>query len=42
MRILLINIYDNMTYNDTLRNDTMTLLNSKQLYTYKLNTQYEI
>ena len=38
MRILLINIYDNMTYNDTLRNDIMTLLNTKQIYTYKNET----
>ena len=35
MRILLINIYDNMTYNDTLLNDILTLINSKQIYTYK-------
>ena len=38
MRILLNNIYDNMTYNDTLRNDIMTLLNTKQIYTYKNET----
>ncbi len=42
MKILLINIYDNVSHNDTHCNDTMTLLNSKQMYTYKLNTQYEI
>ena len=34
MRILLNNIYDNMTYNDTLHNDIMTFTNSKQIYTY--------
>ena len=38
MRILLNNIYDNMTYNDTLRNDTMTLLNTKQIYTCDFET----
>ena len=27
-------LYDNVTYHDTHCNDTMTLLNSKQLYTY--------
>jgi hypothetical protein len=33
------NIYDNMTYNDTLRNDIMTLLYTKQINTsnYKQN-----
>ena len=30
-----INIYDIMTYNDTLRNDTMTLLYTKQNNTFK-------
>jgi hypothetical protein len=24
-----------MTYDDTLRNDIMTIINSKQIYTYK-------
>ena len=27
-------LYDIMTYNDTHCNDTMTLLNNKQIYTY--------
>ena len=35
MRIYNSNIYDIMTYNDTLRNDILTLINSKQIYTYK-------
>ncbi len=42
MKILLINIYDNVSHNDTHCNDTMTFTNSKQMYTYKHNTQYEI
>jgi hypothetical protein len=42
MKILLINIYDNVSQYDTHCNDTMTLLNSKQINTYKHNTQYEI
>ena len=33
-------LYDIMTYNDTHCNDTMTLLNSKQIYTYE--SQYTI
>ncbi len=31
-----------MSQYDILSNNSMTLLNSKQMYTYKLNTQYEI
>ncbi len=38
MRILLINIYDNMTYNDTLRYDIMTFTNTKQIYTCDYET----
>ena len=38
MRNILIYLYDILTYHDTLRNDTMTLLLTKQIYTYKNET----
>ena len=37
MRNILIYLYDIMTYQDTLRNDIMTLLHTKQINTYKLS-----
>jgi len=38
MQNILIYLYDNMTYHDTMCNDIMTLLNTKQIYTfYKQN-----
>ena len=38
MRNILIYLYDILTYQDTLRNDIMTLLFTKQIYTYKNET----
>jgi hypothetical protein len=38
MRILLNNIYDNMSQYDTHCSDSMTLLNSKQIYTCDFET----
>ncbi len=38
MRILIIDIYDNMTYKDTLRNDILTILNTKQYYNFNTIT----
>jgi len=35
MRILIVYIYDIMTYNDTLRNDILTYLHTKQIYTFE-------
>ena len=34
MRNILIYLYDILTYQDTLRNDTMTLLHTKQINTF--------
>ncbi len=33
----MIKLYDIMTHHDTMRNDNMTLLFTKQIYTYKQN-----
>jgi len=38
MRILIINIYDNMTYKDTLRNDNLTYSFTKQYYNFNTTT----
>ncbi len=33
-------LYDNVTHYDILRSDIMTIINSKQIYTYKNETKY--
>ena len=38
MRILIIDIYDNMTYKDTLRNDNLTHSFTKQYYNFNTIT----
>ena len=40
MRNIAIYLYDNMTYHDTMRNDIMTLLFTKQINTFNHKQNY--